>query len=97
MFQGKAVEEILGQDTEDKEQAIAGIRDDEVREDGMGMAAGTGQTQDAEAVAYGEAVYEINEGTVIIGMDQARAFCPTAGAGPEFLAEAGHERIKQDF
>ena len=27
--------------TADKEQAVAGVRDDEVREDGMGMAAGT--------------------------------------------------------
>ena len=42
------MQETLGQDPEDKEETIAGIRDDEVRKDGMGMSAGTDQAQDTE-------------------------------------------------
>lgn len=97
LFHGKAVKEILRKDTEDKEQTIAGVRDDEVWEDGMGMAAGTNQAQDAKVVADGGAVYEVDQVTAVVGMNPAGAFCPTAGAGLEFGAEPGHEGIKQGF
>ena len=93
----REVQEILRQDTEHEEQAIAGVRDDEVREDGMGMAAGTDQAQDAEAVTDRGTAYEINQGTAVVGMDPAGTFCPTAGAGLKFGAEPGHEGVKQGF
>ena len=63
----------------------------------MGMAAGTDQAQDAEAVADGDAAYEIDQRTVIIGMDPAGTLSPTAGAGLQFRAEPGHEGIEQGF
>lgn len=49
-FHSRKVQEILSQNPEDEKQAIAGVRDDEVRENGMGMATGTDEAQDAEAV-----------------------------------------------
>ena len=91
------VQEILRQDTEDEEQAITGVGDDEVREDGMSMAAGTDEAEDAEAVSDGGAADEVNEGAVIVGMDPAGAFCPTAGTGLELWAESRHKRVKQGF
>jgi len=42
--------EILSQNPKDEKEAIGGVRDDEVRKDGMGMAAGTDKAQDTETV-----------------------------------------------
>ena len=91
---GKA-QEILRQDTEEEEQAIAGVGDNEVREDGMGMAAGTDEAHDAEAVADRGTTYEVHQGTAIIGMDAAGTPGPTAGTGLQLRAETGHEGTEQ--
>ena len=91
------MQEILRQDTEQEEQAVAGVGDDEIREDGMGMAAVTDEAHDAEAVADWGAAHEIDQGTVIIGMDTAVPLCTTAWAGLQFRAESGHEGIKQGY
>lgn len=40
LLHGGKTDEILRQDAEDEEQAIARIRNDEIRKDSMGMAAG---------------------------------------------------------
>jgi len=89
--------EILRQDAEDEKKAIGGIRNDEVREDGMGVSAGTDKAQDTEAVPDRFACYEINEGAVIISMDRAGAFRSAAGAGLQLRLETVHERIKKFF
>lgn len=91
------MQEILRQDTEDEEQAVAGVGDDEVREDGMGMAAGTDEPHNTETVADRGTVYEVHQGAVIIGMDLAVPLYSTAGAGLQPGAESGHEGIEQSF
>ena len=96
-FHGSKPEEIFRQDTEDKEKAIGGIRDDEIREDSMGMAAGTDKAQDTEAVPDRFSAHEINQGTAIIGMDRAGPLCAAAGAGLQFRPERVHEGIKKHF
>ena len=96
LHSGKA-KEILCQDAKDEEQAIARVRDDEIREDSMGMAAGTDEAQDAEAVPDRGTINEIHQGTAIVGMDAAGAFCPAAWAGLEFWPEPIHERLEQFF
>ncbi len=96
-FHGSRAQEILRQDAEDEEKAVGGIRDDEVREDGMGMAAGTGKAQDAETVPDRPAAYEINQGAVIVGMDGAGPLHPAAWACLEFRPETVHEGIKKIF
>ena len=60
----------------------------------MGMAAGTDEAKDAEAVSDRGAIYEIHQGTVIIGMDLAAARCPAEGTGLQLGAESNHERLK---
>ena len=47
--------------------------------DGMGMAAGTDEAHDAEAVADRAATYKVHQGTVIIGMDAAGSPTPQQG------------------
>ncbi len=96
-FQGSRAQEILRQDAENEEKAEGGIRDDEVWEDGMGMAAGTDKSQDTEAVPDRLASYEINQGTAIIGMDGAGALDPTGGAGLQLIPKTVHKGIKKLF
>ena len=91
------MQEILRQDTEDEEQAVAGVGDDEVREDGMGMAAGTDEPHNTETVADRGTVYEVHQGAVIIGMDLAGPLYSTAGAGLQLGAESGHKGVEQSF
>lgn len=54
-------QEILRKDPEDEKEAIGGVGNDEVREDGVGMAAGTGKAQDAEAVADRVSMNKVNK------------------------------------
>ena len=60
LLHGGKVQEILRQDTEEEEQTVTGVGDDEIREDGMGMAAGTDEAHDAEAVADRCAAHEVH-------------------------------------
>ncbi len=79
------------------EQAVSRVGDDEIREDGMGMAAGTDEAQDAEAVAGRCAANEVHQGAAIIGMDCTRPLGPAAGTGLQLGTESGHEGIEQDL
>ena len=63
----------------------------------MGMAAGTDEAHDAEAVADRGVAYEVHQGSVIVGMDTAGPLCPTEGTGLQLRAEPVHEGIKQGF
>ncbi len=94
---GRQVQEILRQDTQEKEQAIAGVGNDEVWKDGMGMVAGTDKAQNAEAMADRGATHEVHQRTAIVGMDPAVSLSPTTGTGLQLRADSLHERIKQDF
>lgn len=96
-FHGSRAQEIHSQDMEEEEQAVRGIRDNEVRQDGMGMSAGTNETEDADTVPEWFSTQEINQRTVIIGMDGAGAFDAAARAGLQFRAKTRHEGIKKIF
>ena len=60
----------------------------------MGMAAGTDEARDAEAVADRGAANEVHQGSVIVGMDAAGTPGSTAGTGLQLRAESGHEGIE---
>ena len=94
-FDGSRAQEIRRQDMEEEEQAVRRIRDDEVRQYGMGVSAGTNETEDADTVPGWFSAQEINQGTVIVGMDGAGAPGTTAGAGLQFRTETRHEGIKK--
>ena len=94
-FHGSRAQEIHSQDMEEEEQAVRGIRDNEVRQDGMGMSAGTNETEDADTVPEWFSTQEINQGTVIISMDGAGAPGTTTGTGLQFRTETRHKGIKK--
>lgn len=97
-LQGRNVQEGFCQDAEDKEKAIAGIRDDHVREDCMGMSTAlAGQTEDSNFCSDGYPADKINDPAPIIGMDLAIERRATDRTGLLFWAECIHVGIKQNF
>ncbi len=97
-LQGRNVQEGFCQDAEDKEKAIAGIRDDHVREDRMGMSTAlSGQTEDSNFCSDGYPADKINDPAPIIGMDLAIERRATDRTGLLFWAECIHVGIKQNF
>ena len=97
-LQGRNVQEGFCQDTKDKEKAIAGIRDDQVREDRMGMSTAlAGQTKDSHFCSDGYPTDKVNDPASIIGMDLAMERGATVRTGLLFRAECIHVGIKQNF
>lgn len=88
---------MFREDTEDKEQPVSGIRDDEIREDGMCMPAGADKAEDAEFMAHWFSIDKINNGTPVIGVDMAGALSAAAGTGPQFRTEPIHKGVKKGF
>lgn len=63
---------MLGQNTEDEEQAVSGVRDDRIRKHSVRGGAFTlpaDQAADTQADLYRPSINEFNPGTVIVGVD----------------------------
>lgn len=90
--------EIFTQDKEDEEQAVAGIRDNDIRKDGMGMlAAVTEYTHDAEILLLLSSGIKVNDGSAVIIMDMAVSGASTDGTGLQPGLKLLHEGIKERF
>ena len=63
----------------------------------MGMATGTNEAQDAEAVADEGATYEVDQGTAIVSVDRTGALYAAVVTCLKFRTKSIHERIKQGF
>lgn len=97
-LQGRNVQEGFCQDAKDKEKAIARIRDDQVREDRMGMpTALAGQTEDSNLCSDGYPADKVNDPAPIIGMNLAIERGTTDRTSLLFRAECIHVGIKQNF
>ena len=65
---------------QDKEQAVAGIGDNDIRKDGMGMlTAVTEYTHDAEILLLLSSGFKINDGSAVIIVDMAVSGVSTDG------------------
>ena len=51
--------EIFRKKTENEKETISGVRDDEIRKNGMGMPAAADQAQDTKFMAYREAAHKV--------------------------------------
>lgn len=97
-FQGGNAQEGLRKDTEDKEKAVTAVRDDGVRQDGMGMATtATDQAEDGYFRKDGDAMDKVDDSASIIRMDMAVPGGATGGAGLELRPERGHIGIEKGF
>ena len=95
---GRTVQESFCQDTEDEEKSIARIRDDHIREDGMGVpAAVTDQPEDHDFLYDGLPMDKIDDAAAVVSMDMAVAGGTTDGAGFLPGAERIHVGLEQSF
>jgi hypothetical protein len=98
LFHGGKAQEVLSNDAEDKKEAVGAVRDDEVREDGMRMAAaGADHPGYGDPVVDGSAGDEIDQVSFIGGMAGAGVGSTTTGTEIQFRAEISHERVKERF
>lgn len=95
---GRTAQESFRQDTEDKKEAITGIGDDHIREDGMGMpAAYADQPEDRDFLCDGFPMDKIDDAAAIVSMDMAVAGGTADRAGLPFGTEGSHIGLEQNF
>jgi len=76
-------------------QGDLAVGDNEIREDGMGMAAGrTYDAHDTDSVTANSSMPEIEDVAPVISMDMAAAPTPTARTGFLFRAESCHKCLE---
>lgn len=89
------MEKSLSQDTQDKEKAIAGIGDNQIREDSMGVpAAITDQPEDSDFLHNGFPLDKVDDAAAIVSMDPAAQGGTADGAGFPLGPEGIHVGIK---
>ena len=97
-FNGAESCEIFPQEPEDKEQSVAGVRNDAVRKDRVGMTAAVAENpHDAEFLPHGMPISEINDGSAVIVMDMAVSGGTTNGAGLFFWLKLSHVGLEEIF
>ena len=83
---------MLGNDTEDKKQAISTVGDDQIRKNGMGMpAAFADNPADTDSVVNWSSGDKVNEIPVIGGMEVAGVGGTTIRAGFLFREKTSHK------
>ena len=63
---------MLREDAQNEEQAVATVRDDRIRKDGVGglrVALAAGQTADTQADFHGLAIHEFDQRPIIVSVD----------------------------
>lgn len=87
----------ITQDKEDEEQAVAGIRDNDIRKDGMCvLTAVTEYTHDAEILLQLPAGTKVNDGSGIIIVDVTVTGTPRRDMF-QFRLKLFHVGVKRDF
>ena len=86
---------VLAEDVEDEKQAVAGIRDDKIRQDGVGMSAAfTEYPEDTEFLFCFLFCFEVNDRTFIVTVDMAVPGTSTDGTGFQMWLKTLHIGIK---
>ena len=89
---------ILGNNTEDKKQAISTIGDDQIRKNGMGMpTASADNPADTDGMINRSSGDEVNEIPVIGGMGVAGVGSATTRAGFFLREKTSHKGVKKQF
>lgn len=98
LFDGVKFCKVLPEDAQDKEQAVAGVRDDDIRKDGMRMAAAVTEDPEHTEIRFLLcAGLEVNDRSAVVIMDMAVSGAPTDGAGLQFRPKQSHVGIEQRF
>ena len=89
---------VFPEDAQDKEQTVAGVRDDDIGKDGMCMVtAVTEDPEDAEIRFFPSAGLKVDDGSAVVVMDVAVSGAPADGTGLKFGLKFSHVGIKKRF
>ena len=89
----KKTREVFTEQTEEKEQAVTGVRDNDIRKDGMGMPAAN--PEDTNIRFHRLAGYKVHEVSARISMDAAVPKAATDGTGFLTGLKTRHVRVKK--
>ena len=90
--------EILAEKAQNKEQTETGIRDHDIRKDGVGVLTAVAEDAHyAETVVGPDSGAEVNQGAVIVVVDVAVTGASTDGAGLKTGLKFIHVGVKQRF
>ena len=98
LFDGVKTCKVFPEDAQDKEQTVAGVRDDDIGKDGMCMAAAvTEDPEDAEIRFFLCTGPKVDDGSAVVVMDVAVSFASTGGTGLQTGLKFSHVGIKKRF
>ena len=98
LFDGVKTCKVFPEDAQDKEQAVAGVRDDDIGKNGMCMVtAVTEDPEDAEIRFFLSAGLEVDDGSAVVVMDVAVSGAFTDGTGLQTGLKPRHVGIKKRF
>ena len=98
LFNGVKTCKVFPEDAQDKEQTVAGVRDDDIRKDGMCMVtAVTEDPEDAEIRFFLCTGPKVDDGSAVVVMDVAVSGAPADGTGLQTGLEQRHIGIKKRF
>ncbi|MDD7077826.1 MAG: hypothetical protein PUI42_06885 [Lachnospiraceae bacterium] len=98
LFEGMKPGKVFPQDKEDKEQAVAGIRDNDIRKDSVGMHAAIAEyTHDTEILFQLSAGLEVDDGSAVIIVYVTVTGASTDGTGLPMWLELCHVGVKKRF
>ena len=98
LFNGVKTCKVFPEDAQDKEQTVAGVRDDDIRKDGMCMV--TAVTEDSEHTKIRFLLCagpKVDDGSAIVVMDVAVSGTPADGTGLQTGLKPRHVGIKKRF
>lgn len=97
LLDGIQTHQVFGNDPEDEEDTVSSVRNDQVRKDGMGMAACADDPCNPDFMINGIALNEIDQVSIVRGMNGTGMRGPTKRTDFRFRTESGHKRLKERF
>ena len=92
------MQEIFPENTQDEEQTVGTVRDDEIRKDGMGRAAAVaGAAKDSDLMPDTFSTGEVGQIPFIVTVNLEIPGGTTDGTGLKFRPYKGHELFKERF
>ena len=98
LFDSKTTCKVLSQKTQDKEQAVAGIRNNDIRKNGLSML--TAVTENPHHTKVGRFSFtclEVNDGAAIVVVDVTVTGASADGTGFKVGLKHSHIGIKKRF
>ena len=89
---------VFPEDAQDKEQTVAGVRDDDIGKDGMCMVAAVTEDPEHTKIRFLlSAGLKVDDGSAVVAMDMAVSGTPADGTGLKFGLKFSHVGIKKRF